>query len=127
MRLEEPVDVEQLVDSLVNLDHPQLLGVLQRVFAVKRPYPDEIAWNDSRYFLGIGGRTMEDDPYHPGESNWGAWDVHAVGYIDREIYPEGFGETEFAQHGQCSECGTMVSSSVKTARCPICGSRVHGT
>ncbi len=122
-----PVQSEQVVDFLVDLSKPEFLELLQRVFDRKVAY--EESWDESRFFLGIGGRVLAvwENEEETDETKWGLWRVRAVAYVDRtrydDGYPERWGDKSFTQHGRCSTCGTALSSYMKSAICPICGTQ----
>ncbi len=121
------VQPEQVVDFLVDLPHPEFLELLQRVFAKKVAY--EESWNEGRFFLGIGERVLAawENDEEIDEAKWGPWRVRAVAYVDRtqydEGYPEQWGDRLFTQHGSCPTCGMGLSSYMKRAICPICGTQ----
>ncbi len=119
-----------VVELLTTLPDEDLLAVLQAVFKVKRPNPEEDAYNQNCYFLGSASRLLASEEGEP--ERWEPWEIEAVAYIDRAAYPnilldDNGPDYGFCQGGTCQSCGMTVRSNVKHGICPICGNKVYMT
>ena len=114
-----------VVEQLSALTDEELRETLFEVFKVKRPNPEEDAYNRNCYFLGTASIMNDAEPNE--KAKWGKPEIEAVAYIDREKYSDGLGpDWGFCQFGHC-ECGVAVRSNYKEGICPICSSKVKMT
>jgi hypothetical protein len=119
----EESDRAALAGDLARLPDEALLDVLRRLFAQRRPNPEEDSYCRNRFFLGTASQMLDDDGV-----NWGPWQLETVAYPDLTVYGGGLGpDWGFCQSGQCQACGTEVRSNVKQGICPICESDVYMT
>jgi len=104
-----------LAVTLTALPDEHLLDVLRRVFAQRRPNPEEDSYNHNRFFLGEAKQMLDDDGV-----TWRPWEIGAIAYPDRDTC-DGLGpDWGFCQFGACQSCGTSVRSNVKVGVCPVC-------
>jgi rubrerythrin len=124
------VEQPTVVALLRTIPDEDLLAILQAVFEVKRPNPEEDAYNQNCYFLGTASRLLAS---LEGESeHWKPWKIEAVAYIDHEAYPNTSSGNNgpyygFCEGGACQNCGMAMRSNVKHGICPICGNKVYMT
>lgn len=116
---------ERVKEHLLALPQADLLQLLTEVFDSRLPYPDDVAWNQSTFFLGIATRELLSGKDEAGR--WGNWRIGAACPPDPSAYggkEEKSADDCLFQHGTCGVCGTDLSSHRKIGLCPICGSRV---
>lgn len=117
----------QTIAYLRDLDDPQLLKLLEHVFAGRSAYPEEDEWHQTHYFLGLASRGRDDDPAVDLTPIWEPWKVYAIAYVDRDRNPRGEGFWRFCEEGVCTHCRTPTLASLKHAVCSVCGAKVYGT
>ena len=71
---------DDAIQYLSNLPDERLVAILQRVFAVKRPAPEEAVYCRNRFYLGTAWSDLESDEGEP--QRWGPWELDAVAYVD---------------------------------------------
>jgi hypothetical protein len=114
---------DELVERLLAASDGELREVLRQVFERRMPYPEEAAYHRSRFFLGVVSSELESEPEAP--ERWGAYQLRAVAYADRDTYGDDPGPDGWAQRGTCEACGTSVCSNLRQGVCPVCGAAVR--
>lgn len=104
---------DELANHLCQKQDEELLEILKQVFRQRFPYPMESSYLRNHFFLGIASSLFEQE-------TWSQWKITAIAYVDMETYPKGGQGPGFCQFGSCSNCGTAIASSAKTAICSIC-------
>ncbi len=125
----DPQKLQSLSQALIALQDDAFLEVLRLVFSKRIPYPEESAWHNSCYFLGIASNLLEDESDgEGGPVAWSGWSMSAAAYPDLSKYESWQGpEDGFAEGGQCQSCSVIVRGIVKHGICPVCGDDVYMT
>lgn len=118
---------------LKQLSNGEMVAVLREVFTHKRPEPGSIEkvgnlayW----FFLGVAyaelAEITDEQLIWKQRQNQPNVEIDTSAYLDYDCYDtEFYGGDEFCQMGFCSNCGVILNSPVKNARCPICNARVY--
>lgn len=113
-------DRESLAQDLLRLSLPELVDVLRRVLPAHAA-PDT-SMSKTKLVLAEIVRLPGEDPSVTETS------IEVVAWPDRDHYNGGFGpETAHYEQGTCEGCGLEVTSTVKRAFCPLCGTRCQLT
>ena len=90
---------DELVTQLMRLPDYEPSAVLREVFELRCPYPEERAYRQSHFFLGIASSSLQYENSRDGKV-WEEWEIYAVASPDREKYPEGVRQG-FWEFGTC--------------------------
>lgn len=82
-----------------------------------RRHPDGTFWNDV-YVIGIASHT---------ESSPAEIEVLATAYDKDSPFLEDAKKSGANENGECPVCKTYLASTLKLAKCPVCGSAVGCT
>jgi hypothetical protein len=119
------ISKQQVIEYLSHCSDAEMRAVLQAVFQVRTPNPEEAHFNRNCYFLGAESSTLEDAEEGEPE-RWDPYRIEAIAYVDEEIYGVGRVGIDwgFCQFGECEQCGVSVRSDLKFGICPICNGKV---
>lgn len=84
----------------------------------ERPPTSEILDEQGHFILGNATFDRDDK----------MWVLDLIGVHDPDQYSNGFEKNVLiCQFGECTSCGSEVSSWAKHAKCPVCGEKVYCT
>lgn len=112
MAMQRRSDAIGYLRSLTDEDLARFFYELTEVRNEYRGHEDGTFWNDV-YIIGIASHT---------ESEPAEIDVLATAYYPNEPMIEGAARLGANQSGRCDRCKTLIVSTSKNAKCPVCGS-----
>jgi hypothetical protein len=111
---------EVVISYLGDLSDEELAGVFYEAMKkkdVRNRYPDGTFW-DQVYVIGIASWTEDSRP---------EIEILATAFDPVPAAVEGIAKLGANQSGVCPCCCTLLASTMKSARCPICGTQVGCT
>lgn len=109
--------IDSVISFLGELTDEDLARIFYEAMAKKNEYkrhPDGSFWNHL-YVIGLVSHTEDSSP---------EIEILATAFDCDSPAVEAIKKYGANQSGECAVCGTFVVSTMKSAKCPICGSQV---